>query len=188
MAIDVETLRRGLSLILERTMSLALQQMAAQYGTPRCTDESGRRAVRIAALGYGKLGGFELGYGSDLDLVFIHDSTGEQQETDAANPVDNQVFFLRYAQRLIHLLTMHSVAGRLYEVDVRLRPSGKGGMLVTSIEAFRLIHFHRMFPHIGLGFEATLPYDSRLPWSGDGFQDLWIVLHRVENRLDFRWA
>jgi glutamate-ammonia-ligase adenylyltransferase len=97
--------------------------------------------VRICALGYGKFGGFELGYGSDLDLVFLHDSRGEQQETDASTPVDNQVFFLRFAQRLIHLLTMHSAAGRLYEVDVRLRPSGKGGMLVTSVDAFRRYQF-----------------------------------------------
>jgi [glutamine synthetase] adenylyltransferase / [glutamine synthetase]-adenylyl-L-tyrosine phosphorylase len=73
--------------------------------------------------------------------VFLHDSAGEQQETDSANPIDNQVFFLRFAQRLIHLLTMHSAAGRLYEVDVRLRPSGKGGMLVTSIDAFRRYQF-----------------------------------------------
>jgi glutamate-ammonia-ligase adenylyltransferase len=129
------------ALILEHTMALALQQMAAQFGTPYCGEGPGRRAVRIAALAYGKFGGFELGYGSDLDLVFLHDSAGEQQETDAATPVDNQVFFLRYAQRLIHLLTMHSPAGRLYEVDVRLRPSGKGGMLVTSIDAFRRYQF-----------------------------------------------
>jgi glutamate-ammonia-ligase adenylyltransferase len=128
-------------LILERAMDLAMDQIGGQYGRPHCTDEGGRRPVRIAALGYGKLGGHELGYGSDLDLVFIHDSTGEQQETDSASPLDNQVFFLRYAQRLIHLLTTHSVAGRLYEVDVRLRPAGKGGMLVTSIEAFRRYQF-----------------------------------------------
>jgi glutamate-ammonia-ligase adenylyltransferase len=128
-------------IILEHTMALALQQMAVKMGIPHCTDAEGRRPVRIAALGYGKLGGFELGYGSDLDLVFLHDSAGEQQETDGESPVDNQVFFLRYAQRLIHLLTMHSAAGRLYEVDVRLRPSGKGGMLVTSIEAFRRYQF-----------------------------------------------
>jgi glutamate-ammonia-ligase adenylyltransferase len=129
------------SLILEQAMDLAMRQIGGQFGRPYCTDGSGRRPVRIAALGYGKLGGYELGYGSDLDLVFLHDSTGEQQETDAPEPLDNQVFFLRYAQRLIHLLTMHSTAGRLYEVDVRLRPSGKGGMLVTSIEAFRRYQF-----------------------------------------------
>src|SRR5579883_1247762 len=78
----------------------------------------------------------ELGYSSDLDLVFLHDSQGELHETRAAKPIDNQLFFVRLAQRIVHLLTMHSAAGRLYEVDVRLRPSGKGGLLVTNIEAF----------------------------------------------------
>jgi glutamate-ammonia-ligase adenylyltransferase len=129
-------------LIVERTLELAWRQMVAQLGTPTCTENGGKpRKVRVAALGYGKLGGFELGYASDLDLVFLHDSTGDAQETDRATAVDNQVFFLRFAQRLIHLLTMHSGAGRLYEVDVRLRPSGKGGLLVTSIEAFRRYQF-----------------------------------------------
>jgi glutamate-ammonia-ligase adenylyltransferase len=124
-------------LIVERAMSLAWQQITAQFGVPMCDDGSGgRRAVRICAVGYGKLGGMELGYSSDLDLVFLHDSRGEQQETQAARPLDNQVFFIRLAQRIVHLLTVQSRAGRLYEVDQRLRPSGKGGMLVTNIEAF----------------------------------------------------
>jgi glutamate-ammonia-ligase adenylyltransferase len=101
-----------------------------------CEDGSARRHVSVCAVGYGKLGGMELGYSSDLDLVFLHDSRGERQETDGARPLDNQVFFVRLAQRIVHLLTMHSAAGRLYEVDVRLRPSGKGGLLVTSIRAF----------------------------------------------------
>jgi glutamate-ammonia-ligase adenylyltransferase len=78
----------------------------------------------------------ELGYSSDLDLVFLHDSNGEHQETDAARPIDNQLFFVRLAQRIVHILTVHTAAGRLYEVDVRLRPSGKGGMLITNIRAF----------------------------------------------------
>ena len=124
-------------LIVEQAMRLAWRQMSAQFGTPSCGAGAARRAVRICALGYGKLGGFELGYASDLDLVFLHDSVGEQQETAAAQAVDNQVFFVRLAQRILHLLSMHSAAGRLYEVDVRLRPSGKGGMLITGIEAFR---------------------------------------------------
>jgi glutamate-ammonia-ligase adenylyltransferase len=123
-------------LIVERAMELGWRQMTQQFGVPMCGEGAGRRPVRIAAAGYGKLGGMELGYSSDLDLVFLHDSLGERQETDAARPVDNQLFFVRLAQRMVHLLTMHSAAGRLYEVDVRLRPSGKGGMLVTSIHAF----------------------------------------------------
>ncbi len=133
-------------LIVAQTMGFAWVQMTQQLGVPHCesTGEAGRgsrRPVRVAALGYGKLGGRELGYGSDLDLVFLHDSTGEQAETDRSSPVDNEVFFLRYAQRLLHLLTMHGVAGRLYEVDVRLRPSGKGGFLVTSLAAFERYQF-----------------------------------------------
>jgi [glutamine synthetase] adenylyltransferase / [glutamine synthetase]-adenylyl-L-tyrosine phosphorylase len=123
-------------LIVERAMQLGWLQMTAQFGTPSCEDGSGVRAVRICAVGYGKLGGMELGYSSDLDLVFLHDSRGEGQETSGAHPIDNQLFFVRLAQRIVHLLTMHSAAGRLYEVDVRLRPSGKGGLLVTNIEAF----------------------------------------------------
>jgi glutamate-ammonia-ligase adenylyltransferase len=123
-------------IIVEQAMRLGWAQMTAQFGVPRCVDAGSRRVVKLCAVGYGKLGGFELGYASDLDLVFLHDSTMEGAETDAAKPVDNQVFFIRYAQRVMHLLTMHSAAGRLYEVDVRLRPSGKGGMLITRIGAF----------------------------------------------------
>src|SRR2546429_5225837 len=123
-------------LIVERALQLGWRQISAQFGVPTCGDGEGRRPVAICAVGYGKLGGMELGYGSDLDLVFLHDSHGEHQETSGARPIDNQLFFVRLAQRIVHLLTMHSAAGRLYQVDVRLRPSGKGGLLVTNIEAF----------------------------------------------------
>ena len=123
-------------LILERVVELSMRQICAQWGVPKCGDGPQRRPVAICVVGYGKLGGRELGYGSDLDVVFLHDSEGERQETEGARSIDNQVFFLRLAQRIMHLLTMHSAAGRLYEVDVRLRPSGKGGLLVTSIAAF----------------------------------------------------
>jgi glutamate-ammonia-ligase adenylyltransferase len=126
-------------LIIQRVVDLSLRQICARWGVPMCGDGPRRRPVAIGVIGYGKLGGRELGYGSDLDLVFLHDSQGERQETEAAaggQSIDNQVFFLRLAQRILHLLTMHSAAGRLYEVDVRLRPSGKGGLLVTSLAAF----------------------------------------------------
>jgi glutamate-ammonia-ligase adenylyltransferase len=122
--------------IVEQAVELGWRQITAQFGVPMCGEGAGRRSVHICVVGYGKLGGMELGYSSDLDLVFLHDSQGERQETAAAKPIDNQVFFVRLAQRIVHLLTMHSAAGRLYEVDVRLRPSGKGGLLVTSITTF----------------------------------------------------
>ncbi|GAC1673097.1 MAG: hypothetical protein NVS9B2_21430 [Steroidobacteraceae bacterium] len=124
-------------LIIQRCMDLAWQQMTEVHGTPFCGDHAApQRQVRIAVAGYGKLGGFELGYGSDLDLVFLHDSSGEIQHTASARPLDNGLFFLRLGQRIVHLLTMHSAAGRLYEVDMRLRPNGKGGFLMTGIDAF----------------------------------------------------
>jgi glutamate-ammonia-ligase adenylyltransferase len=123
-------------LIVERAIVLAWQQLTPQLGTPMCVEDGLARAVNICVIGYGKLGGMELSYSSDLDLVFLHDSRGEGQETRGARSIDNQVFFVRFAQRLVHMLTMHSAAGRLYEVDMRLRPSGKGGMLITNIDAF----------------------------------------------------
>jgi glutamate-ammonia-ligase adenylyltransferase len=123
-------------LIIARAVELAWRQITAQFGVPHCGEGAQRRPVSICVVGYGKLGGLELGYASDLDLVFLHDSRGEHQETDGARPMDNALFFVRLAQRLVHLLTMHSGAGRLYEVDVRLRPSGKGGLLITQIDAF----------------------------------------------------
>jgi glutamate-ammonia-ligase adenylyltransferase len=122
-------------LIVQCCMDLAWIQMTTMHGVPRCGDTEGTaRAVKVAAAGYGKLGGLELGYGSDLDLVFLHDSAGDFQQTTRG--VDNGVFFLRMGQRIVHLLTMHSAGGRLYEVDMRLRPNGKGGFLMTGIEAF----------------------------------------------------
>ena len=74
------------------------------------------------------------------------------------------MFFLRFAQRLIHLLTMHSSAGRLYEVDVRLRPSGKGGMLVTSTDAFRRYQFEEAWTweHQALLHARTVAGDAGL--------------------------
>ncbi|MGH8131496.1 MAG: bifunctional [glutamate--ammonia ligase]-adenylyl-L-tyrosine phosphorylase/[glutamate--ammonia-ligase] adenylyltransferase [Steroidobacteraceae bacterium] len=123
-------------LILEQALSLAWQHTAALYGEPCCDERNEPRVVRAAIVGYGKLGGMELGYGSDLDLVFLHDSAGERQQTSGPKVVENEVFFLRLAQRLVHLLTVHTAAGRLYEVDVRLRPSGKGGLPFTQIQAF----------------------------------------------------
>jgi glutamate-ammonia-ligase adenylyltransferase len=125
-------------IIVEKSMRLAWTQITAQLCVPKTNNHywPGRSSVNVCAVGYGKLGGNELGYASDLDLVFLHDAGSGTSETDAAKPVDNQVFFIRFAQRVLHLLTMHSAAGRLYEVDVRLRPSGKGGMLITRVGAF----------------------------------------------------
>ena len=123
-------------LIIERVMARAWREMTAQYGAPRAGSADALVACNVAAVGYGKLGGLELGYGSDLDLVFLHDSAGDVQETSGPRVIDNAVFFLRLGQKIVHLLTVHSAAGRLYEVDMRLRPSGNSGLLMTNVDAF----------------------------------------------------
>jgi glutamate-ammonia-ligase adenylyltransferase len=129
-------------LIVQETLSLAWAQITAKHGVPRYIDEHGEeRTASMIVVAYGKLGGLELGYGSDLDLVFLHDSTGESQRTDGAQPLDNTMFFQRLGQRLVHLLTVHTAAGRLYEVDTRLRPGGNRGLLVQSLAAFREYEF-----------------------------------------------
>jgi [glutamine synthetase] adenylyltransferase / [glutamine synthetase]-adenylyl-L-tyrosine phosphorylase len=122
-------------LVLDYSLQSARRELVAKYGTPRCGPPP--REAGFAVIGYGKLAGLELGYGSDLDLVFLHDSSGAQQETDGNPPLDNERFFGRLVQRLIHFLSVQTSSGRLYEVDTRLRPSGRSGLLVTSLEGFR---------------------------------------------------
>ena len=124
-------------LIVAKALELAESQLAVRHGVAHCGDEPGQlRPAGLVVIAYGKFGGIELGYGSDLDLVFLHDSSGEIERTDGAAPLDNQVFFLRVTQRFLPLLTTRAPGGRLYEVDTRLRPSGKGGLLVQSLSGF----------------------------------------------------
>ena len=92
-------------------------------------------AVAFAVFGYGKLGGIELGYGSDLDLVFVYDAA-RGGATDGERSVDNAVFYTRLGQRMIHIMETHMAMGQLYEVDMRLRPSGESGMLVSTVQGF----------------------------------------------------
>ena len=124
-------------LILELALGVARDEMEAKFGKPMCGDPEDLREAGIAIIGYGKLGGLELGYGSDLDLVFLHDSSGSHQETTGTRPLDNARFFARLVQRLIHFLTIQTSSGRLYEVDTRLRPSGGAGPMVASLDNFR---------------------------------------------------
>ncbi|MBC9249141.1 bifunctional glutamine synthetase adenylyltransferase/deadenyltransferase [Pseudomonas alcaligenes] len=120
--------------ILDQVLALAWRQTVAKHGTPRRAD-GGLCAPDFIIVGYGKVGGLELGHGSDLDLVFIHDGDS-QAETDGAKPIDGTQFFARLGQRIIHLLTTQTTSGQLYEVDMRLRPSGAAGLLVSSLGAF----------------------------------------------------
>jgi glutamate-ammonia-ligase adenylyltransferase len=123
-------------LVLEFALDTAREEMTRRFGTPMCGEPGKLQPAQFCILGYGKLGGLELGYASDLDLVFLHHGGGSIAETDGASPLDNQRFFSRLAQRLLHFLTIQTRSGRLYEVDTRLRPSGRSGLMVASLDAF----------------------------------------------------
>ncbi len=90
---------------------------------------------------YGKLGGIELGYGSDLDLVFLHGGDPNSY-TDGRKPIDSRQFYLRLAQRILHLFSTRTPSGILYEIDMRLRPSGDSGLLVSSLSAYEQYQQH----------------------------------------------
>ncbi|BBB28214.1 bifunctional [glutamate--ammonia ligase]-adenylyl-L-tyrosine phosphorylase/[glutamate--ammonia-ligase] adenylyltransferase [Neptunomonas japonica] len=120
--------------ILESVLDVAWRVMVEKHGRPM--KQTGVPCeLDFIVVGYGKLGGIELSYGSDLDLVFIHDSDSNLS-TDGDKSIANSVFFTRLGQRIIHILNTFTAGGQLYEVDMRLRPSGNSGLLVSSLKAF----------------------------------------------------
>lgn len=120
--------------VLAEVLNLCWRELTARHGRPRRSDGS-VCDLDFVIVGYGKLGGIELGYGSDLDLVFIH-GADPQEETDGPRPVDGATFYARLGQKIIHVLTAPMSSGTVYDIDMRLRPSGSSGMLVTSLGAF----------------------------------------------------
>lgn len=122
--------------VLEHALEVAWEDLTARHGTP-CYELEGETCVAgLGVIAYGKLGGLELSYESDLDLVFLHDSRGSGPVTDGDQPIKNAMFFARLVRRLVHFLTARTSSGALYDVDTRLRPSGRSGLLVTSTDAY----------------------------------------------------
>lgn len=121
--------------ILQRVLTLAWQHLVRRHGRPPSIFKGKPCDPGFAVIAYGKLGGIELGYGSDLDIVFLHAGADESM-TDGKQSIDSSVFFARLAQRMTHLLNTQTTAGILYEIDLRLRPSGASGLLVSNLESF----------------------------------------------------
>ncbi|MGF1741280.1 bifunctional [glutamate--ammonia ligase]-adenylyl-L-tyrosine phosphorylase/[glutamate--ammonia-ligase] adenylyltransferase [Vibrio profundum] len=119
--------------IIGEVVQQAWAQLTEKYGEP--SHLSARSGKGFAVVGYGKVGGWELGYNSDLDLVFMHDCPANV-DTDGRKQIDGKQFYLRLAQRIVHIFSARTPSGTLYEVDTRLRPSGSAGLLVSSAEAF----------------------------------------------------
>ncbi|MFW5427501.1 MAG: bifunctional [glutamate--ammonia ligase]-adenylyl-L-tyrosine phosphorylase/[glutamate--ammonia-ligase] adenylyltransferase, partial [Methylophagaceae bacterium] len=121
---------------LDKVMQLAWQHLVTRHGYPPCTQTDDLSQCGFTVLAYGKLGGLELGYGSDLDLVLLFDDAANKGETDGERPIDAFMFYTRLAQRMIHFMNTVTAGGMLYEVDMRLRPNGASGLLVTAVSGF----------------------------------------------------
>ncbi|MDH3327568.1 MAG: bifunctional [glutamate--ammonia ligase]-adenylyl-L-tyrosine phosphorylase/[glutamate--ammonia-ligase] adenylyltransferase, partial [Gammaproteobacteria bacterium] len=116
--------------------TISLKYVEQRYGVPHYVKNNLNKEANFCVIAYGKLGSLELGFSSDLDLVFLHDSQGDEQVTSGEKSVDNGLFFARAAQRIMHFLNTHTQNGSLYEVDTRLRPSGRAGILVSNLQSF----------------------------------------------------
>jgi glutamate-ammonia-ligase adenylyltransferase len=114
--------------ILEASLRAAWRKCAAQRGTPRGPDG---RPARFVVLGLGKLGGLELNYSSDIDLVLLCENEGH---TDGTRPLSNLEFFEGIARELVRLLTENTDLGSVYRVDLRLRPEGERGPIVMGVQ------------------------------------------------------
>lgn len=113
--------------MLDAVHRLAVRELEAQHGRID--------GFRFAVLGYGSLGGRELGFGSDLDVVFVYDAPPNAM-SDGARALDAPRWSARLAQKIVALLGAPTGAGRLYDIDVRLRPDGAKGLLVSTIASF----------------------------------------------------
>ena len=118
---------------LRAALAIVERQLAVRHGRPPGD-------ARLAVLALGKLGGRELGYAADLDVVFVFTTADETAESDGPVPLATIDWFSRCAQRLLGALRQRTPRGRLYEVDTRLRPSGSQGLLVSSLPAWRRYH------------------------------------------------
>jgi glutamate-ammonia-ligase adenylyltransferase len=115
-------------LLVEAALRAVMTEIKAAHGT--------YPGGRVAVLGMGKLGSFELTAGSDVDLILLYDYDAEAGESEGPKPLDAQRYFTRLTQRLIAALSAPMAEGLIFEVDLRLRPSGNKGPVATRISAF----------------------------------------------------
>jgi len=119
--------------IVAHVVDRAWLMLTEKHGKP---PDSNNTSKGFAVLGFGKLGGIELGYGSDLDLVFLYDCRDGNALTDGGKPISCSQFYGRLGLKVRHILDTKLLSGVLYEVDMRLRPSGDSGLLVTHVYAY----------------------------------------------------
>ncbi|PTL78271.1 bifunctional [glutamate--ammonia ligase]-adenylyl-L-tyrosine phosphorylase/[glutamate--ammonia-ligase] adenylyltransferase [Vitiosangium sp. GDMCC 1.1324] len=127
--------------VLDECLFLSLEEQRERYGLP--LGSSGQREG-LVVIAMGKLGGYELGYHSDLDLIFVYSGNGQAETSGGSRGViTHHEYFAKTVQRLMTLLQVQLREGHLYKIDARLRPSGNQGALVVSQDAFREHHQKR---------------------------------------------
>ena len=122
---------------LEAAYQLAMDDLK-RFGQPTYNSENGESVANLAVIAMGKMGGGDLNYHSDLDIIFVYDHQGQ---TDGDKKISNREYFAKLAQKIISILTLQTREGYVYKIDTRLRPSGNAGPLVTSLESF--LEYHR---------------------------------------------
>ncbi|WP_373766458.1 bifunctional [glutamate--ammonia ligase]-adenylyl-L-tyrosine phosphorylase/[glutamate--ammonia-ligase] adenylyltransferase [Glaesserella sp.] len=119
--------------IIGAVVNMAWRQTTQRFGTPQHLVDGEQDFVVI---GYGKLGGIELGYNSDLDLVFLHNAPEDSETVGGKKSISAHQFYLKLAQKINAIFNLNTSAGVLYDVDMRLRPSGEAGLLVSTFNAY----------------------------------------------------
>ncbi|RDF03837.1 bifunctional [glutamate--ammonia ligase]-adenylyl-L-tyrosine phosphorylase/[glutamate--ammonia-ligase] adenylyltransferase [Haemophilus parahaemolyticus] len=119
--------------IIGAVVNMAWKAVSQRFGVP---EHLGENEKGFAVIGYGKLGGIELGYNSDLDLVFLHNAPENSETVGGRKSVSSHRFYLKLAQKINSIFNLNTSAGVLYEVDMRLRPSGEAGLLVSTFNAY----------------------------------------------------
>ncbi|MBX9704973.1 MAG: bifunctional [glutamate--ammonia ligase]-adenylyl-L-tyrosine phosphorylase/[glutamate--ammonia-ligase] adenylyltransferase, partial [Gammaproteobacteria bacterium] len=147
--------------VVNKVLQLVWYNMTKRYGFPPGTTATDTGFLVIA---YGKLGGLELSYSSDLDLVFVHQDMAADVMTNGAESITGEQFYTRMGQQLLTLLNGQTALARLYEIDMRLRPSGDSGLLVPSMSAFSDYQQHQawLWEHQALVRARVVAGDQRL--------------------------
>ena len=171
--------------VLAEVLDLAWWYLISRHGRPVCSSDGTVCEQGFAIVAYGKLGGLELGYGSDLDIIFLHGSESEDQMTAGEKPVANAVFFARLAQRIIHMLTALTPSGQLYEVDTRLRPSGASGLMVSSLAAFEQYQLEKAWTweHQALVRARVVAGDMLIASAFENIRKKVLCMSRQESKL-----
>ena len=154
---------------INNALQYAYRELVKKYGQPQCVKNGQAYIPEVLIVEYGKLGGLELGYGSDLDIVFLHNSLGSQCETSGIESNDNKkihndVFFARLVQRTIHILTTVTSNGKVFDTDLRLRPHGESGPVITSLHSYEkyLINDAWLWEHQALVRSRAVTSSSKL--------------------------